>query len=118
MTRISECARATLTLLATLLALPAMAQDTGHVLSALQWESPRSGERVRHMAPLPEVVGQWMQAAATSRIALHYPGGEEGELWVQELADWLVALGVPSEAIVRLPGSGADDRIVLDIVPR
>ena len=46
-------------------------------------------------------------------IELRYPGGEEGEIWVQDVIDWLVALGVPSSSMQTLPGSGTNDTIYL-----
>jgi hypothetical protein len=50
-------------------------------------------------------------------IEIRYPGGEEGELWVRELMDWLIALGIPSDAMNQIPGSGAEDRISLVLIP-
>ena len=50
------------------------------------------------------------------KIEIHYPGGEDGEFWVQELTDWLVSLGIPSKYMVISPGSGADDVIKFNII--
>jgi hypothetical protein len=44
-------------------------------------------------------------------IDVQYPNGEEGEFWVQELTDWLVALGIPSRFISLTPVSESDDEI-------
>ena len=49
-------------------------------------------------------------------IELRYPGGEEGEFWVQQLADWLVSLGIPSDRLVAIPGSGAGDSIKFALI--
>ena len=103
-------------LLVNTAAIAAAAQG---IVRAEQWELGRSGARIVQLPALKELVNNWLNRSATDsavKIELQYPGGEEGELWVQELADWLVALGVPSQSIVIAPGSGADDRIKLSLV--
>ena len=47
----------------------------------------------------------WCALKDGFRIELRYPGGEEGELWVGELMDWLISLGIPSKYLVAVPGS-------------
>jgi hypothetical protein len=86
------------------------------IIHAEQWDIPRHGETLIKQPELGKIVRQWA-LQATARIEIHYPGGEEGELWVQELMDWLVALGVPSEAILHSPGSGGEDIINLVLKP-
>lgn len=82
------------------------------LLHAEQWELSRHGERILANNDIAEIVRAWM-TGQNQRIELQYPGGEEGELWVHELMDWLVALGVPSEQLVTVPGSGQEDIIRL-----
>ncbi len=92
---------------------------SGWFLSAEQWEVSRSGDRILQIPVLKTIMNNWIQGYENEHdlfIELRYPGGEEGELWVQELADWLVALGVPSQTILMVPGSGADDMIKLALV--
>ena len=84
-------------------------------LQAEQWELSRNGERLLGIGELTDVVNVW-SADGAHQIELQYPGGEEGELWVSQLADWLVALGVPSAAIVAVPGSGQGDVIRLRVI--
>ena len=84
-------------------------------LLAEQWELSRSGDALIKIPVINEVVNQW-SLKPKQRIELHYPGGEEGELWVEELRDWLVSLGVPSKYIVIVPGSGVEDIIKLHVV--
>ncbi len=81
-------------------------------LRAEQWDIPRQGERLLRLPSLNEMINRWMQQPGDI-IEIRYPGGEEGELWVNELMDWLVALGIPSKAMRAVPGSGAEDRIQL-----
>lgn len=99
-------------------AQPAMASDkAGAVwqLHAEQWELARSGETLLSLPVLKKVVKAWL-SDKQKMIEIQYPGGEDGEFWVQELTDWLVSLGIPSKTIVTTPGSGADDVIKFNIV--
>lgn len=80
------------------------------ILRAEQWEIARSGESVLSLPVLNKVVNAWLKEKQNT-IEIQYPGGEEGEFWVQELTDWLVSLGVPSSSMQTVPGSGADDMI-------
>lgn len=85
-------------------------------LRAEQWDMPRHGETLIKQPQLGEMVRAWM-ADPNARIEIRYPGGEEGELWMRELMDWLIALGVPSSAMTSIPGSGGEDVIKLVLVP-
>ena len=88
---------------------------TDWLLKAEQWELTRNGEALLSVPVLHTVINAWLQDKQ-KKIEIQYPGGEEGELWVQELADWLVSLGIPSTDIVASPGSGADDIIKFDLI--
>lgn len=84
-------------------------------LHAEQWELSRNGERLLAIDGLADVVNGW-SADNRQQIELQYPGGEEGELWVFQLMDWLVALGIPSAKLVAVPGSGQGDVIRLRVI--
>jgi len=84
-------------------------------LYAEQWEMARSGESILSIPVLKEIINAWL-GDRQKKIEIQYPGGEEGELWVHELTDWLVSLGIPSGHIVIVPGSGADDVINLALI--
>jgi hypothetical protein len=81
-----------------------------HVLYAEQWEIVRTGESILSLPALNQIINAWL-GDRQKKIEIQYPGGEEGEFWVQELTDWLVSLGIPSDHMVITPGSGADDMI-------
>ncbi|MFW2372869.1 MAG: hypothetical protein ACN4GM_07075 [Gammaproteobacteria bacterium] len=85
------------------------------ILKAEQWDMPRHGESLIKQSELGKIVHYWKDHP-DQVIEIRYPGGEEGEVWVRELMDWLVALGIPSSAMTHLPGSGAEDLINLVIV--
>ena len=91
------------------------AEGSGIVLRAETWDMPRHGEALLKVPELAAVVNDW-QKNPQQKIELRYPGGEEGELWVEELKDWLVSLGVPSGAIELSPGSDAQDIINMVLI--
>lgn len=80
-------------------------------VSAAQWNTPenlpRSGEILVTLPGLLAVMENVVQQPG-SGVALHYPEDERGEAWVEELRDWLVALGLSSNRIRLIPGSNAD----------
>jgi hypothetical protein len=84
-------------------------------LHAEQWELARSGETILSLPALNQLIQAWL-AEKQKKIEIQYPGGEDGELWVQELTDWLVSLGIPSKYMLITPGSGADDVIKFNII--
>lgn len=84
-------------------------------LRAEQWDTLRNGDALLKQPELSALVQRWMNTPG-SVIELRYPGGEEGEIWVHDVIDWLVALGVPSSAMQTLPGSGTDDTIYLVLI--
>ena len=84
-------------------------------LHAEQWELARSGETIMSLPVLKRLTNAWL-SDKQKMIEIQYPGGEDGEFWVHELTDWLVALGIPSKYMVTTPGSGADDVIKFNII--
>jgi hypothetical protein len=84
-------------------------------LHAEQWELSRNGERLLGIGGVADVVKEW-SSDDRQKIELQYPGGEEGELWVYQLMDWLIALGIPSTSLVAVPGSGQGDIIRLRVI--
>lgn len=84
-------------------------------LHAEQWELSRSGESIMAIPVLKKVLANWLKDKS-KLIEIRYPGGEEGEVWVQELMDWLISLGVPSNSISTVPGSGTGDLIKFFLV--
>ncbi len=84
-------------------------------LYAEQWELARSGETILSLPVINQLIKTWL-SDKQKKIEIHYPGGEDGEFWVQELTDWLVSLGIPSKYMVISPGSGADDMIKFNLI--
>jgi len=81
-------------------------------ISAEQWAHPRSGQ---NLAKMPSLQGalQALNADPASVLIIRYPGGEEGSLWVSELKDWLVSLGLPSSRIKTHAGQSNNETITL-----
>ena len=102
-------------LLSLLLISPLLLAETMQwVLSADAWASPRDGQTVSRLSPLPEVISSWSESGGR-RLLIRYPGGEEGLLWAHELRSWLVALGVPLDHQELVAGSHQADRIELEL---
>lgn len=88
----------------------------GHLLTAEEWSRPRSGESLRQLPALQAALHD-LARQPEADIVIRYPGGEEGVIWVQELRSWLIALGVSSQRIVTLPGSGRLDALDIRVAP-
>lgn len=91
------------------------AQELQFNLHAETWDTQRHGETLLKIPALKSVIEQWSKNPK-QRIELRYAGGEEGELWVEELQDWFVSLGVPSNALQILAGSNAQDIINIVLI--
>lgn len=87
----------------------------GWQLSAEQWELARDGESILSLPAINALVNAWL-TDKQKKIEIQYPGGEEGEFWVQELTDWLVSLGIPSSHMVLVTGSGAGDMVNFNLI--
>jgi len=83
-------------------------------LPAAEWAQPRHGEWLVRQPALAAAVNA-LQQQPEAHLLIRYPGGDEGVLWADELQAWLVALGVASRRIEQIPGSGAADRIELEV---
>ena len=83
-------------------------------ISAIEWARPRHGEAITRLPGLADIVHRLLESPE-KRLFIHYPGGEEGMLWAEELRSWLVALGVDSSRIEMLPGTASPDAIELNI---
>jgi len=84
-------------------------------ITAEQWAIPRHGERILSFPEIKKVMQEWQKNTEQS-IEISYPGGENGELWLTELKDWLIALGVASVKIKTIAGSGSKDLIKLTVM--
>ena len=102
-------------ILVLLISTSVFAENVDTVLRAETWDIPRHGEVMLNVPELASVMQSWM-VDPLQNIELRYPGGEEGELWVEELKDWFVSLGVPSNVIQVSPGSNAEDIINIVII--
>lgn len=83
-------------------------------ITASEWARPRHGDWLVQQPSLVAAI-QKLQQSPDAVLEIRYPGGDEGVLWAEELQAWLVALGVASDRIERVPGSGAADRVQIHI---
>jgi hypothetical protein len=83
-------------------------------ITATEWARPRHGDWLVTQPALVAAIEQ-LQQTPSSHLEIRYPGGDEGVLWAEELQAWMVALGVASDRIERVPGSGAADRVQIRV---
>jgi hypothetical protein len=88
-----------------------------YALSADEWSRPRSGVVIPELASVRSAVSYW-DNTQDSQIVIRYPGEDSGEIWANELRDWLISLGIPSDYIVLISGSQAADEITLHVGSR
>ncbi|RMG28615.1 MAG: hypothetical protein D6721_08045 [Gammaproteobacteria bacterium] len=100
-----------------ILAPVAGAGATSLYLSLEAWDRPLTGDEVTRIPVLREAVAR-LDADPGLRLVIHYPGGEEGAFRALNLRAWLIALGVASERLRLVPGSGRDDRLELELEER
>jgi hypothetical protein len=86
-----------------------------YVLTASDWNVPRTTEAILHMPALQHTLQDY-DKHPNAKIQIHYPGGDEGTLWAAELRSWLVSLGVASKHIELLPGSRKDGQLELQVM--
>ncbi len=86
---------------------------TSFEIGAEQWARPRSGKRVVAYESLQRLVRLLDQHAAAV-VNIRYAGGDEGQLWAEELRGWLVALGLPGDRIRLRTGLPYRDRLILE----
>lgn len=89
-----------------------MALENVWTISAEEWARPRTGYSLSQMKPLQAGINN-MNKEPDSLLIIQYPGGEEGALWVSELKDWLVSLGVPSKRIQMRAGQPSHEIITI-----
>ncbi|MGB0713517.1 MAG: hypothetical protein ACPGUC_08155 [Gammaproteobacteria bacterium] len=84
------------------------------VIPATDWLRPRSALGVSGNRVIQAAVQRWMDTSG-GRMAIRYPGGDQGTLWARELRDWLTSLGVASEHIDLVPGGPSGDGLAIEV---
>ena len=87
------------------------------LLSEAEWSRPRSASGVKNYPATQQLIKAWLKAPKQQYIELRYPGGEAGSLWAQEIKDWLVAMGIPSDKLQIYPGHPQQGEVALVILP-
>jgi len=92
--------------------LSVIALENMWTISADEWSRPRTGYSLSQMKPLQASINQ-LNKTPGSILVVQYPGGEEGVLWVSELKDWLVSMGIPSKRIQMRAGQANHETITI-----
>lgn len=78
------------------------------------WSSPRNAAAIAAEPAIAAAVEAWHAQPRRVIVVRHAPG-ETGLLRAEELRDWLVALGVPSQAVDVRAGEDVGDRLQLRV---
>lgn len=78
------------------------------------WASPRNATAIAAEPAIAAAVEAWHAQPRRVIVVRHAPG-ETGLLRAEELRDWLVALGVPSQAIDVRAGEDVGERLRLRV---
>ena len=82
-----------------------LAAEQLYILTAQQWNVPRTESAILNMPPLQSMMQAYQKYNQSARLLVKYPGGDEGTLWAYELRGWLISLGIGSDHIELVPGS-------------
>ncbi|MYD75541.1 MAG: hypothetical protein F4244_02765 [Gammaproteobacteria bacterium] len=85
------------------------------VILAGEWPEPELGPQILALPQIREILKAFDETGEAV-VEIRFPGGETGRAWAQSVADWMTAFGVPRQYLVLLPGSGAPDRLVLEVI--
>ena len=88
-----------------------------HLITRAQWPAYASGHSVSRLPAVVEALRRFDEGGA-ARIVVRYPGGVGGRDWGEELVGFLVSFGVPAGYLELQLGSGAGDRLVVEVVDR
>lgn len=84
-------------LLVFAISLPVQAGGSVSV-SAEQWSRVRRASDVVAIPGMADRLAGWDETGKRV-ITIGYEGGETGQVWAEQLRNWLVALGVPQDSI-------------------
>lgn len=111
-------ARIIVLILSMVVSMPSKANSLRiFTLSADEWSQPRSGTLITRFEAIRSAINYW-EKDTNFAILIRYPGEDSGEIWVTELRDWMISLGIPSDHIQLLPSSQAIDEIKLIVGQR
>ena len=97
---------------------PATALDIHEqILTRAEWPQHTNGDNVAALPAVQLALTHFKENNRTTLIIRH-PGGDPGQHWAHELHNWLVSFGVPTNHLKLQPGSGAADRLVVNVVER
>jgi branched-subunit amino acid transport protein len=97
------------------LPLAVLAEPRVFLLELEEWSRPRSGQFVASLPAVRDAVAVW-ESNQNAQIQIRYPVGESGNLWAQELSDWLIALGIEAGSIDIVTGSIPQDRVEIALL--
>lgn len=98
---------------AAMLLIFAKAEAGEYLLAETFWAQPRSGRTILAEPGVRAAVQAWL-ARPEGRLKIHHARDEEGVARAEELAGWLIALGVPGDRIELSPRERLDTAIGIE----
>ncbi len=90
-------------------------EESQEVILFDEWPQTQTSLNVIELTQIQEILKNFNESNM-DMIEIRFPGGTEGRLWAESVAEWLTAFGVPGDHLKLIPGSGAADRVVLEII--
>lgn len=89
-------------------------QENQEIIFANEWPALETSSDVLALPQIQNILKAFDEAKQMA-IEIRYPGGEAGRAWGESIAQWLTTFGVPQQHLAIRSGSGAADRVVLEI---
>ena len=87
------------------------------ILVQSEWPKYVNGTNIAALPQVSQILRRFEEDEKIT-IEIHYPGGDSGRQWAENLGRWFVSFGVPARYLELLPGSGAADRLVISLIDR
>lgn len=87
------------------------------ILKAAAWADVTSAADVIELAPVRHAVSRW-DRAPTDLLVIDHNGNENGIFWASELKGWLIALGIPKNAIRTRAAAISGNELQIELQPR
>ena len=90
-------------------------EENHEVILLEEWPQTQTSLKILELPQIREILKNFNESKMDV-VEIRFPGGAEGRLWGESIAEWLTAFGLPGDHLKVIPGSGAADRVVLEII--
>lgn len=93
------------------------ASEHSETINRAQWPGYENGPNILALKSVASIIEKYQEHDKV-RLEIRYPGGDAGRAWAESLSSWFVAFGIPKNRQELLPGSGAQDRMIITLIDR